>query len=87
MSGSVQRWAGCRSPVSPLLLAFALLAVSSRGSAQRSQYLQYECNPSQRECSRRMFNIRGAHPACRRAARALAARTPRARIAGAAQAI
>jgi len=43
--------------VAGLLACAALSSVCS----QSSEYLQYECNPSSRECSRRMFDIRGAH--------------------------
>ena len=51
---------GC-SPSCSLLLALGLLlAASSQVFAQSANYLQYNCNPSVRECSRRMFNIRGA---------------------------
>jgi hypothetical protein len=45
----------------PLLFIIAASLLAPSGTwAQNSKYLKYECNPSSRECSRRMFGIRGA---------------------------
>ena len=44
----------------PLLLIIAASLLAPGGTwAQNSKYLKYECNPRSRECSRRMFGIRG----------------------------
>jgi hypothetical protein len=60
MRACAPRSGALRALVPSLLITAALLAPDGLGAwAQTSKYLKYECNPSSRECSRRMLGIRG----------------------------
>ena len=63
---STQSWGpGTRAPrhgqmgvLAQLVLLAAATVAPQDAQAQRSKYLQYACNPSSRECARRMFDVR-----------------------------